>query len=43
VQWIRIRIDFGGLGPDPDQGGEGKIEKSEEISCLKRWMFFLEG
>jgi hypothetical protein len=33
VLWIRIRIDFGWLDPDP--GGQKKTTKSEEISCFE--------
>jgi hypothetical protein len=34
--WIRVRIDFGRLEPDPDP--EGKMthkNRSEEISCFE--------
>jgi hypothetical protein len=45
VLWIRIRIDFGQLEPDPDPGGlkhePQQKKKVKKFHDLKYWMFSL--
>jgi hypothetical protein len=38
MSWIRIRIDFSRLDPDPNPGGQKspqKLQKNEETSCFE--------